>query len=58
MGGLSRKALQIKKLSGNDAIPPLLLDAGNLLFKQQTVVHAQELITASGLMEIYQQMTL
>jgi len=56
MGGLSRKALQIKNLSGNDAIPALLLDAGNLLFKQQTVAHAQELITASGLMEIYQQM--
>ncbi len=56
MGGLSRKAFQITTLTGQDAPPALLLDAGNLLFKQPTVAHSQELRTAGGLMAIYQQM--
>jgi len=56
MGGLSKKAYQINTLTDKNAPLPLLLDAGNLLFKQPTVAHAQELLTAAGLMEIYQQM--
>ena len=56
MGGLSKKAYQIRILADKNVSPPLLLDAGNLLFKQLTVAHSQELLTAAGLMEIYQQM--
>lgn len=57
MGGLSRKANQISTLgSNNDASPAILLDAGNLLFKQPTIARSQELLTASGMMAVYQQM--
>ncbi len=56
MGGLSKRAYQISTLTGNNAPPAILLDAGNLLFKQATVVHSQELVTAAGIMEIYQKM--
>ncbi len=56
MGGLSKKAYQINQFSKEDPAPALLLDAGNLLFKHSTVAQSQELITAEGLMEIYQQM--
>ena len=56
MGGLPKKAQQIKDRSGNDVSPPILIDTGNLLFKQPTVVSSQELLTARGLMEIYQRM--
>ncbi len=56
MGGLPKRAYQISTLTGNNAPPALLLDAGNLLFKQATVVHSQELLTATGIMEIYQKM--
>jgi 2',3'-cyclic-nucleotide 2'-phosphodiesterase (5'-nucleotidase family) len=56
MGGLSKKAYQISILADKNTSQPILLDAGNLLFKQLTVAHSQELHTAAGLMEIYQQM--
>ena len=58
MGGLSRKAYQISSFANKNgnAPPAILLDAGNLLFKQPTVAHSQELIAATGIMEIYQQM--
>lgn len=56
MGGLSKKAYQISVLTDKSAPPSVLLDAGNLLFKQPTVTQSQELLTAAGLMEIYQQM--
>ncbi len=56
MGGLSKKAYQISNLADKNVLQPILLDAGNLLFKQPTVAHSQELLTAAGLMEIYQQM--
>lgn len=57
MGGLSKKAYQMTTLTGNNFPPAILLDAGNLLFKHAAVTHSQELLTAAGLMEIYQQMT-
>jgi 2',3'-cyclic-nucleotide 2'-phosphodiesterase (5'-nucleotidase family) len=56
MGGLSRKSFQITTLTGKDASSVLLLDAGNLLFKRPTVAHPQELLTASGVMDIYRLM--
>ncbi len=56
MGGLSKKAYQISSLADKNTSQPILLDAGNLLFKQLAVAHSQELLTAAGLMEIYQQM--
>lgn len=56
MGGLSKKAYQISLLANNNANPAILLDAGNLLFKQPIVAHSQELFAAVGIMEIYQQM--
>ena len=56
MGGLSKKAYQVRNLADKNVPPAILLDAGNLLFKQMTVAHSQELLTAAGLMEIYQQM--
>ena len=56
MGGLSKKAYQINSLADKNVPPAILLDAGNLLFKQLTVAHSQELLTAAGLMGIYQQM--
>lgn len=58
MGGLSKKSYQIKALADKALPPAILLDAGNLLFKQPTVTHSQEMLTASGLMEIYQQMAI
>ncbi len=56
MGGLSKKAYQINILDDKKALPAVLLDAGNMLFKQDTVSHSQELLTAAGLREIYQLM--
>ncbi|MBU1564613.1 MAG: hypothetical protein KJ630_03165 [Proteobacteria bacterium] len=56
MGGLSKKAYQISIHSDEKALPTVLLDAGNLLFKQPTVAHSQELVTAAGILQIYKQM--
>ncbi|MDK9708888.1 MAG: multiheme c-type cytochrome [Desulforhopalus sp.] len=56
MGGLSRKAQQISLLGNKDISPAILLDAGNVLFKQPVIARSQELLTASGMMNIYQQM--
>lgn len=56
MGGLSKKSYQIKALADKALPLAVHLDAGNLLFKQPTIAHSQELLTAAGLMEIYQQM--
>lgn len=56
MGGLSRKALQIKSLAREVGAPPLLIDSGNLLFKQPTIGHGQEIITASALLDISNKM--
>lgn len=56
MGGLSKKAYQMSSLADKNRPPAILLDAGNLLFKQPTVAHSQELLAAEGIMEIYQQM--
>ncbi|MFH0785889.1 MAG: multiheme c-type cytochrome [Pseudomonadota bacterium] len=56
MGGLSKRSYQINTLTDKNSPAPILLDAGNLLFKQPTVTRSQELLTAAGLMEIYQQM--
>ncbi len=57
MGGLSKKAYQIKSIKTDQKKPALILDAGNLLFKQTTVSQSQELITALGIMEIYQRLS-
>lgn len=57
MGGLSKKAFQIKALTGKNVSERLLLDSGNLLFKQPTVIHGQEVVTALGLMDIYRKMS-
>jgi Cytochrome c554 and c-prime len=56
LGGLSRKALQINTLSDNRKKELLLLDSGNLLFKQHNIDAGvnQERLTAEGIMEIYQ----
>lgn len=56
MGGLSKKAQQISMLNERDRMPAILLDAGNLLFRRSTISHSQEVVTATGLMHIYQQM--
>ena len=56
MGGLSRKSSQIKLLASKKTAPPLLIDSGNLLFKQPTIGHGQEIITASSLLDIYNKM--
>ena len=47
---------QIKKISADNSTAPLLLDAGNVLFKQQTVTFSQELVTAAGLIDLYRLM--
>lgn len=56
MGGLSRKSLQIKSLAAKNPAPRLLVDSGNLLFKQPTLGLSQEIVTASALVDIYARM--
>ena len=57
MGGLPKKAYQIKTITTDQKKPALILDSGNLLFKQTTVSEPQELIKASGIMDIYQHLS-
>ena len=47
---------QIKKLAGDNKAATVLVDAGNVLFKQPTITYQQELLTASGLIDLYQDM--
>jgi 2',3'-cyclic-nucleotide 2'-phosphodiesterase (5'-nucleotidase family) len=57
MGGLSRKAFQIKTITEKDKLPVLVLDAGNLLFKPQSLPNPQDKVTAAGIMTIYTAMS-
>jgi 2',3'-cyclic-nucleotide 2'-phosphodiesterase (5'-nucleotidase family) len=57
MGGLSRKAFQIKTAAERDKLPALVLDAGNLLFKPQSQSDPQDKATATGIMAIYTAMS-
>ena len=57
MGGLSRKAFQIKTAAERDRLPALVLDAGNLLFKPQSLPAPQDKVTAAGIMAIYTAMS-
>ncbi len=56
MGGLSKKVFQIKSLAQKSKGEHLLLDSGNLLFKQKAVAKEenQERLTASAIIDIYQ----
>jgi len=56
MGGLSKKSYTIKNILKQRADQALVLDAGNLLFKNTAISDSQELITAAGIMEIYKDM--
>jgi hypothetical protein len=56
MGGLPKKSFQIQALTDKERRRPLTLDAGNLLFKPQSILHPQDKITATGIMEIYKAM--
>ena len=47
---------QIKKLAGDNKAATVLVDAGNVLFKQPTITYQQELLTAAGLIDLYQDM--
>ncbi len=56
MGGLSKKAYQIKNIHGLQQLPFLAVDGGNLLFKQKQLSPAllqQAKITAEGITDIY-----
>jgi 2',3'-cyclic-nucleotide 2'-phosphodiesterase (5'-nucleotidase family) len=56
LGGLSKKAFQIKVLSKENNKGTLLLDSGNLLFKRSRISSGpnQERLTAATIAEIYQ----
>ena len=63
MGGLSKKSAFVSTLSSKNATPTLLLDAGNLLFKQKTLpANTKEAegarIKARGIVAINRQMGL
>ena len=56
MGGLSKKAYQLKKIRAEHKLPSLTVDAGNLLFKSQFVAPAllqQTAISAEGIVDAY-----
>jgi cytochrome c1 len=56
MGGLSKKAYQLEKIRSLHKLPYLTLDAGNLLFKQQSLSPAileQASISAEAIIESY-----
>lgn len=56
MGGLSKKAVQIQKHSGPTNKPALILDSGNLLFKNLLLKHGQQdtaIINAEGILDSY-----
>lgn len=58
MGGLSKKAYQIKAISGEQRKPALVVDSGNLLFKQSPMAEgpSQERVIAEGIIGIYSAM--
>jgi 2',3'-cyclic-nucleotide 2'-phosphodiesterase (5'-nucleotidase family) len=58
LGGLSKKAYQIKTVRENQKMPVLVLDSGNLLFKKSTIPQGEswETITASGIIDAYDKM--
>jgi hypothetical protein len=58
MGGLSRKYHKILEISQKRAVPYLLLDSGNVLFKASSVmeVESQSKISARGIAKIYEAM--
>ncbi|MCK5405186.1 MAG: hypothetical protein KAI75_08130, partial [Desulfobulbaceae bacterium] len=56
MGGLSKKAYQQDTISSEQNLPYLKVDAGGLLFKQDTISPAkrkQDKATAAGIAEAY-----
>ena len=56
MGGLSKKAYQLKKIQGLYEFPHLTIDAGNLLFKHERIAPVllqQKTITAKGIIDAY-----
>jgi 2',3'-cyclic-nucleotide 2'-phosphodiesterase (5'-nucleotidase family) len=58
LGGLSKKAYQIKTVRETQKQPVLVLDSGNLLFKKSTIPQGEsrETITASGIIDAYDKM--
>jgi Cytochrome c554 and c-prime len=59
LGGLSKKAFQLEKIEQLHEIPHLILDAGDLLFKQGNLsagLLMQAKITAEGIIDSYNQM--
>jgi predicted CXXCH cytochrome family protein len=59
LGGLSKKAFQLEKIEKLHELPHLLLDAGNLLFKQDRLspgLLIQSEITAAGIIDAYNYM--
>lgn len=56
MGGLSKKSYQLKQIINERKQQVLIVDAGNLLFKKTAVSEPQDLIAASGMMEIYKRL--
>jgi hypothetical protein len=58
LGGLSKKAFQIKKITAERNLPSLFVDSGNLLFKRAPVADgpSQEQVTAAGIIKIYDTM--
>ncbi len=58
MGGLSKKAFQIKNIATEHHQPSLFVDSGNLLFKQSPIAdgQSQEQLTAAGIIKIYSTM--
>ena len=56
MGGLSKKAYQLEKIRKLYEFPQLTVDAGNLLFKHETLAPAlvqQMTLTAAGIIDAY-----
>jgi len=56
LGGLSKKAYQLEKIRSLHEIPSLTIDAGNLLFKQESLPPAmleQAMISAEAITESY-----
>jgi 2',3'-cyclic-nucleotide 2'-phosphodiesterase (5'-nucleotidase family) len=55
LGGLSKKAFQIKSMATEKHQPYLFVDSGNLLFKQPQIPSgpSQEQLTAEGIIKIY-----
>jgi hypothetical protein len=58
MGGLSKKAFQIQKISSEQHKPHLFVDSGNLLFKRPQIPQgpSPEQLTAEGIIKAYSAM--